>query len=313
MLVVAQPQGALMSQPQPDPLVPSEPLPDQVVPLLRSLGLTAIEAEIYFTALRTSAGEPFSSYKLAQTMGRDPANVGKVLGALVRLRAMTVVQDKPRLYLPADPAEFTERILTRLQQQGRRAVNLLQEVQAPRPETSTRSLAGPDQVFAKARELLAACQRLALVFGSKEALRELGAELEDLAASGRTVRVLSPLDMVTDHVQIAVYRDSAELAPLLEQDFLQLVVDDQAWLSAVLPDAEPITPCGWWSADSPIAGVMARVLTLAWPTARAAAPDVTLEAPAAIAAAAETAEDEAEELTFLIRHEQRESQEKGER
>ncbi len=95
---------------------------DKAIQVLRGLGMTEAEAETYFTALQTCKNEPLSSYKLAQTMGRDPANVAQTLAALVRLQAMIVVQDKPRLFLPTDPADCTERVLRRLQRNGREAV-----------------------------------------------------------------------------------------------------------------------------------------------------------------------------------------------
>jgi predicted transcriptional regulator len=127
---------------------------DKASQILRGLGLTEAEAETYFTALQTCKNEPLSSYKLAQTMGRDPANVAKTLAALVRLQAMTVVQDKPRLFLPTDPADCTERVLRRLQHNGREAVELLQSFQTPEPDDITLSLSSGTQTMAKARKSL---------------------------------------------------------------------------------------------------------------------------------------------------------------
>jgi len=160
-------------------------------------------------------------------MGRDPANVAKTLSALVRLQAMTIVQDKPRLYLPVDPSEFTELVLSRLKNSGQEAVDLLRQFQVPQPAGVTRSLAGAEQVFNKARALLAECHTRALVFGSKESLREIGAELETLAEnSDCRVQVLSPLAMVTDKVEIAVFSPVSDITELTSHEFLQLVVDD---------------------------------------------------------------------------------------
>ncbi len=304
------------------------PEQDKAVQLLRNLGLTSTEAAVYCTALQTCAEEPLSSYKLAQAMGRDPANVAKTLSALVRLQAMTVVQDKPRLYLPAAPAEFTERVLTRMQHNGRQAVDLLQQMHAPRPAGMTLALAGAEQVFARARALLAECRERALVFGSKEALREIGAELEALGESGeRTVRVLSPLAMVSDNVEIAVFSPLSDLAALMTHEFLQLVVDDRAWLSAVLDEEAGAGPLGWWGDRSAMAAVLGGSLNLAWQAghsprtavAPAAAPPPEPAPPAADPApepspAAPADEEEFEEgLTFLMRHDDHGDKEKGER
>ncbi len=316
---------------------------EKAVQLLRSLGLTGTEAEVYFTALQTCTSESVSSYKLAQTMGRDPANVAKTLGALVRLQAMTIVQDKPRLYLPVDPAAFTDRVLSRMQSHGREAVDLLQRFQAPEPDGVTLGLVGTDQIFSKVRELLGGCQDQALVFGSKESLRELGAELEELAENpDRTVRVLSPLAMVSDNVDIAVFSPLSDLAPLQEQDFLQVVVDNRAWLCAVMAEGRDLAANGCWSDHSPVAAVLAGTMTLAWHAGHSAQPavDPVFEAtaepvaepateptptpaePDSVAPAIESLpEPEAEKesldfeegITFLMRHDERQkAKEKGE-
>lgn len=44
---------------------------------LRQLGLTRTEAEVYLATLQQATGGPVSAYKVAQAMGRDPANLGK--------------------------------------------------------------------------------------------------------------------------------------------------------------------------------------------------------------------------------------------
>ncbi len=280
---------------------------DKAIQVLRGLGLTETESETYFTALQTCSDEPLSSYKLAQIMGRDPANVAKTLGALVRLQAMTVVQDKPRLYLPTDPATFTERVLRRLQHHGREAVELLQTFQSPQPEGVTLSLASSNQVLDKARELLTGCQQHATIFGSKESLRELGAELEELGEqSDRTVRVLSPVPMISDNVDITVFSPVSDLATLTAQEFLQVVVDDRAWLSAVLDDEGGQAPCGWWGDHSPIASVLGGTLTLAWQAghsplpAAEPEPEVEVEAEVELEPESEPEESAPEPVSELV-------------
>ncbi|MCB1181870.1 hypothetical protein KDM41_00400 [bacterium] len=250
------------------------PATDEAVRLLRELGLTATEAEVYCAALQAAVSEPVSSYKLAQAMGRDPANVGKILAALVHRDAMAVVQDKPRLYLPTAPDVFTARIRARLVRHARDAAAALEDLRdAPeRPEAVGLALADPEAVFARARTLLAGCGRRAVVFGAKECLREIGAELEAAAEpDDREVLVLSPAAMQAEHAMIAVFSPLSGLGDLPGRDFLQLVVDDRAWLAADLGPDAPV-PCGWWSDHSPAARVLAGSLTLAWHAGHAAGP-----------------------------------------
>jgi sugar-specific transcriptional regulator TrmB len=240
--------------------------------MLRDLGLTGTEAEVYFAALQACGSEPVSSYRLAQLMGRDPANIAKTIGSLVRQQAMSVIQDKPRLFQPAEPAAFAEHVQARLKRRSKAAVELLGRCHAPLPEGLTQGLATTEQVYLKARELLAGCRRRVLVFGSKEALREIGAELEAAADSpGCAVQVLSPVAMIAENVEITVF-DGTELSQLEGLEFLHLVVDDRAWLSARL-DAEPDSrPTGWWGDQTPMAGVLGACLALARQGCLASAP-----------------------------------------
>lgn len=306
---------------------PSGADPGKAGQLLQDLGLTATEAAVYCTALQSCAQEPVSSYKLARTMGRDPANVAKTLSSLVRLQAMTVVQDKPRLYLPTDPAEFTERVLSRLRHSGDEAVDLLRQFPISQPAGVTLALSGTEAVFDRARALLLSCERKAIVFGAKESLREVGAELEALAEKEDCrVQVLSPLAMISDRVEIAVFSPLSELSNLLERDFLHLVIDDQAWLSAMLSGESG--PRGWWGDQVPMATVLGGALSLAWQSGHSAqavatshVPDAEPESmpepvpeprPEPIPPEPEPKPEFEEGLTFLIKHEPATDKEKGE-
>jgi len=52
---------------------------DEITQALVDLGLTKTEAEVYIELLQLSVDGPVSSYKVAQSMGRDPANMSKTL------------------------------------------------------------------------------------------------------------------------------------------------------------------------------------------------------------------------------------------
>lgn len=277
---------------------------DQAINSLQELGLTGGEAEVYFAAVSSGIEKPFSSYRLAREMGRDAANVGKTLDHLVRAGAVQLVQEKPRLFVPVDPASFIERIKRRVAQQSDVAMSLLQRCATPLPDGLTLALDGPRQLLDKARELLADCQHEVVAFGSRESLREIGAELEKVGERpGCAARVLSPVAMVSDNVTIAVISQSPILESLLEHQFLLLVVDNHAWLGGLLDDASSTSPSGWWSVRSPIAPILAGALSQACGSCGP---------PAPVAATATDPAEHSTGLTFLTRHPTTPEQEKGE-
>ncbi|MBE0566003.1 MAG: hypothetical protein IH621_08610, partial [Krumholzibacteria bacterium] len=94
-----------------------------LVQALRDLGLTLTEAEVYVATLEAAAEGPVSGYRVAQGLGRDPANLAKVMAALVRQGAVRVVQEKPRLYLPAAPDAFTEGVVRRFAERRSEALD----------------------------------------------------------------------------------------------------------------------------------------------------------------------------------------------
>jgi len=291
---------------------------DQAVKTLQELGLTGSEAEVYVAALMRSSDKPISRYRLAREMGRDAANVGKVLDHLVRAGAMHLVQEKPRHFVPVDPATFTDRLVHRIERQGKTAVALLQNHRNPLPDGLTLALADDDQLLAKACELLASCQCEALVFGSRETLREIGAELEELGerlCGG--VRVLSPTAMVAEHATIAAFASLPGLDDLLAREFLLMVVDNQAWLSGQPGHDSADLPVGWWGERSPIASILAGALTLAWQAQlEPQSPALPTAAPPAPETAApqhnEPAPTTSNGLTFLMRHTTKPAEKKGE-
>ena len=256
--------------------------PERIVQSLCDLGLTRTEAEVYLTCLDLAGDGPVSSYRAAQAMGRDPANVGKIIDALVRQRAVRVVQEKPRLYVPVPPPEFSDQVLARMQARRDEAVRLLAAYRTPAPAGVAAALATPEQTFAKAREMLAACRRRAVVFGSGDVLRELGHALEQAAdPPSRRVLVLSPVPFSSDTVEIATLPDDAPPPGAGQPDhaadgrWLHLAVDDSMWLTAVLDDAAGAPQAaGWWSTGTATAGVIAAALELAWRQAAVPAPTV---------------------------------------
>ncbi len=239
------------------------------VQVLKDLGLSRAEAEVYLACLRLAAGGAglLSSYRVAQDMGRDPANIGKIVNTLVHLQAVRVVQEKPRLFLAVPPGEFTDHVLGRLRRRGAEAISLLDDFTTAEAEGVPLALGSRDQVLDRARQLLAGARTDLLVAGSPEVIRELGADLEAAGATqGRRVRVVSPQAFTSTVVEVAALPTAGRVGHQPGDGWLALAADDAHWLVASLPQETEAQggPCGWWAGSSPVARVWAEFLETAW-------------------------------------------------
>lgn len=249
------------------------------IEVLRELGLSRTEAEVYVACLSLGPVGALSSYRVAQEMGRDPANVGKVVNALVHWQAVRVVQEKPRLFVAVPPDEFASHLVERLRKHGAEAVTLLESFASPAADGVAQALTSPGQALDRARDLLVGCRTSVVVMGSPETLHELGADLEDVAGRpGCRVRVLSPEALASAVVDIGHLPVTGHVGTVEGDQWLHLVVDDNAWLTAVLgPAAATGGPCGWWCTNSTIGRVLGEILETCW---RSAVPLLTdLPAP----------------------------------
>jgi sugar-specific transcriptional regulator TrmB len=249
----------------------SESHASRQIQVLRDLGLSRAESEVYLACLQLGAGGAgtLSSYRVAQEMGRDPANVGKIVNALAHLQAIRVVQEKPRLFVAVPPEEFTDHLLGRMRRRGAEAVSLLEDFGGQSADGVAQALTSRDQTAARARALFAACRRDLLVAGSPEMVRELGLDLERVAETpGCRVRVVSPQAFSSSVVEISALPTAGRLGQDQNEDWLLVACDDQSWLVALLPQAGTASegPCGWWSSGSVLARVWADYLEQCWRT-----------------------------------------------
>lgn len=245
--------------------------------VLKDLGLSRAESEVYLACLQLAAAGAglLSSYRVAQEMGRDPANVGKIVNTLTHLQAVRVVQEKPRLFLAVPPAEFTDHLLGRMRRRGAEAISLLDDFAAPEAEGVALALGSPEQVLARARTLIAATAADLLVAGSPELIRELGSDLERVAERpGCRVRVVSPQAFTSTVVEVSALPTAGRVGQFPDEGWIVLAADDAHWLVALRPQSEAAAtgPCGWWASGSPIARVWADFLETAWRAGVSAVP-----------------------------------------
>lgn len=221
----------------------------QLAGALAELGLSATEAEIYVALLRLGASGPVSAYKLAQDMGRDPANMTKTLAAMTKRGAVRASGRKPRLYAPIAPEEFTGELIARLQARQRQAVELLREIGQPPEDERLRTLTSRREALDIARRLLAGARRVVLCDAAAEVLTELGEALAAAAArQGATVLVKSTAAVDLPRVQIWLDQSTDALLGTAPGPWLRLAVDGDGCLQMLArPDENDDLLHGHWS------------------------------------------------------------------
>ncbi len=239
-----------------------------VVQTLRELGITRTEAEVYVATLRESGGGPVSGYRVAQSVGKDPANLSKTLASLEKLGAVRTIQDKPRLYVPLPPAEFTDKLLADMKGNQIKVLDQLSELEISTPRGIPMALHNQEQSLLKATQLMGLCRRELLIFSDKAVLESLGSSLEALAASSDVNVNILCLEKLgwpgLNEIVIPLPVGFSDPQPV---PWLQMIIDRQTWLTASFPSAgTDKLPCGWWSEDPSLALIMGASLSAAMET-----------------------------------------------
>jgi sugar-specific transcriptional regulator TrmB len=197
---------------------------------LKDLGLSATDSAIYVALLEHAADGPITAYRLAQELGRDPANVTKAIGMMVKRGAVTASGKRPRLYAPVPPREFLGELVAGIEARREQAVAMLEQIGTAPPDGRPHVLEHRDEMFDRARLMLAAAERIVLVHAAREWLDELA---DDLAR-------------VADE-RGAIVLTRATVATAVPGPWLRLVVDGELSLDAVGRPQSDALLLGRWS------------------------------------------------------------------
>lgn len=198
---------------------------------LTELGLTPSEAAVYlFLAEQPGA----TGYKIAKAIKKPVANTYKVLESLHEKGAVLADEGEAKQYRAVPAEEFLGRLERQFMERRRRASRDLAGLKRPARDDRVYSLRSSEQVMERARLMLAACTRFALIDaypGLLDALRE------DLtAAQRRGVRVIAHTYRelgIAGVIEVPEQRSDEVLASL-PGDHISIVIDGREYLVAVL-------------------------------------------------------------------------------
>lgn len=170
----------------------------ELVAALKDLGLSPTESSVYVALLEHCGDGPVSAYRLAQEMGRDPANMTKALASAVKRGAATVTGKRPRLYAPTAPQEFIDSLVAHLQGRRQQAIDLLETVGTPPPDDGRpHPLDEHDEALVVGRRLIGDAERVVLVNAAPEWLSLIQDDLDRAAADQGAMVIVRATELVT--------------------------------------------------------------------------------------------------------------------
>ncbi len=149
-----------------------------------ALGFTEIEAAVYCALLR---GGGATGYRLAQVIGKAPANVYQALAGLTQRGAVMVDEGETRTYRATEPRELLASLESAFGATRRKAEAVLTALRAPSEDDRIYQLKTPAQVYERAHAMIAGATEILLFDLFPEPLARLTPAL--LQAHERGVRV----------------------------------------------------------------------------------------------------------------------------
>lgn len=220
------------------------------VDALTALGFTETEALVYCELLKAS---PATGYRLAQAVGKAPANTYQALSALVQKGAAMVDESGGKSFRAVPPAELLSAMAGAFESRRKAAAEALERLATPSGDDRIYQLKSADQAMQRALAMIEAAREVVMFDLFPEPLEALRQALEAAAARGVTVAGTSygptadvPAPFIVsrgaDYVfrrwpgqQVVVVADAREhLAALLSHDGRQVlhgVWSDSAWLA----------------------------------------------------------------------------------
>jgi hypothetical protein len=148
---------------------------------LLTLGFTETEARTYCELLKLGRA---TGYRLAQAVGKAPANIYQALAALTQKGAVLLDEAEAKTYRPVPPADLLAAMETQFAARRAAAVEALTPLHAPSADDHVYQLKSASQVMEAARRLIADARETLLFDLFPEPLATLRPALEAARARG---------------------------------------------------------------------------------------------------------------------------------
>jgi sugar-specific transcriptional regulator TrmB len=205
---------------------------DGGIEALVELGFSRLEAEVYTLLLRES---PATGYRVAQAIQRPAANVYKAIEALAAKGAVLVDDGTTRMCRAVPQSELLRQLAARFAERRSRAAKELAGIAKPAHDDRVYQLGSREQTLTRVREMLGRARKVVLVAAHPSPLEALRGDLERTAARGVDVAVKTYVDVTLAGIEVIVSTQSEELVTSWPGAELNVVVDGNEHVLALLP------------------------------------------------------------------------------
>jgi sugar-specific transcriptional regulator TrmB len=221
--------------------------------VLEPLGFTAHESAVYVELLR---GGPGTGYRISKALGRAPAQIYSALEGLARKGAVLEEGLEPRLWRSIEPEVLVRQLEARLRLNSAKAMERLEGVALGEPVREIYRLRTAEQVFARARQVLAEAQSAVVLDCFPKPWRLLEADIVAVAARGLPVaaKVYEPDIRAPDGVRLITPRNADRLMADLGGQMIQCIADGAQYVIAYLHDSGAVRSA-FWTGNPLLAGV----------------------------------------------------------
>jgi sugar-specific transcriptional regulator TrmB len=199
---------------------------------LRRLGFSDLEAGVYLDLLRNPGS---TGYRIGKSINKPHANVYQALTALEQKGAVLFEEGESRTYHAVPPEEM----FSHLRKGYEEACNTAQKaVQALRPKASEEDrflrLTTADQVYARARAMLAGVEETLLIEAGAMTAEQLRGDIEQAVARGVAVAgLVFRAEDAVEGARLVVTKMADRLVRLWPGDQLTLIADGREFLLAL--------------------------------------------------------------------------------
>jgi HTH-type transcriptional regulator, sugar sensing transcriptional regulator len=215
----------------------------QAAHALENLGFSEIESLIYCFLLKES---PATGYRISHAIGKPTANTYKAIAALAQRGAIVVDDAENRLCRAVPPAELLDRLDRDFGARRKQAESQLAKIRPATNDDRVYQLTDVDQVLERARTMLSGAKVIALLDAFPKIFAQIAPHLEEAARRGVTVAVRSYEPVKLKGVTILVPTDAQRLLNLWPGEQLNIVVDAEQYMLAVLAkDTQSVHQAIW--------------------------------------------------------------------
>ncbi len=225
---------------------------------LTSLGLNELEAEIYVHLLQQ---EPMTAYRVAQSLGRQTANVYKAVESLARRGAVLIEEGENRLCRAVPVREFIRHTERDYLARTKAAAEALKELHRPTFDERVYRVESVPQLFDQAATMLQGARTVAVVDAFPAAAAKVRPAVEKAIRRGVKVFVQAYDDAAVEGAIMTVPPDPASVLEYWHSEQLNIVVDGEQCLLALLTRSLDAIHQAFWSNSPYLAALLHSGLT----------------------------------------------------